>query len=540
MLTVPKKDSCTGSQSGPATITVGDSKSCQQRDESVTDESSASVAAIGPAACTDVIDQGILTIDAANVLLKGYRTTLAPYCPFVIIPPQVNAEQLRREKPFLFLVTITAALYSNMPLQRKLEMEVKKKISDCMIGGAQISFEVLQGLLVHIAWCQYHSRPRRYGQYLHLALSIITDLQLDRSPEHRFWTTRVSFDGDDDKETVSWGRDEKRAVIGCYYFASAISQILQKQFHFPYLPYLENIGMELATDPEYASDKYLLHVVRLQRISAKIARYSAPNLPMPHEANPGIKHSYDELKAELSLYQANLPFPLTENHILFTNFHAVELCLCQIAVFDYNRNAQSIRHYSSFQLDALHMGLAVSKTLLEFYVSLPLCHDVAFNNSIWVQLGFAATLACKLSVAAIGPSVHAHTAELCRALDISNILSRCIIRVQALVTSDMDASGDRDVFYHYERRLKRVKWWFENGTLSGSNNDSSKHGAQLPSGVDSSTMPASQHLDVSHPSMDVFGLYLQWPGLFSDASVEGPFVDWVGQPIPSFDQQHLI
>lgn len=205
----------------------------------MTDESSAGIAAIGSAACIDVIDQGLLTIDAAKVLLKGYRNTLAPYCPFVIIPPQVDAEQLRREKPFLFLVTITAALYGNMPLQRKLEMEVKKTISDRMIGGGQISFEVLQGLLVHLAWyeticfstlltsfdksirSQYHARPRRYAQYLHLALSIITDIQLDRSPKHRFRTTRVSFDGDDDKETVSWGRDEQRAVIGCFYFSSA-------------------------------------------------------------------------------------------------------------------------------------------------------------------------------------------------------------------------------------------------------------------------------------------------------------------------------
>lgn len=185
------------------------------------------------------------------------------------------------------------------------------------------------------------------------------------------------------------------------------------------------------------------------------------------------------------------------------------------------------------------MGLAVSKTLLEHYVSLPLGHDVAFNNTIWVQLGFASTLACKLSVAAMGPSVHSHTLELCGALDISNILSRCILRVQALVTSDMDAFGDRDVFYHYEKRLKRVKWWFENRALSGSNNDPSTHGTQLQPGVDSSTMSASQHLDVSYPSMDVFDLYLQWPGLFPDASVEGHFVDWVGQPIPSFDQQHL-
>ncbi|KAJ6002603.1 hypothetical protein N7451_005150 [Penicillium sp. IBT 35674x] len=511
-----------------------------KRDESVTDESSASFAALGPAACADVIDQGLLTIDAANVLLTVYRNTLAPYCPFVIIPSHVNAEQLRREKPFLFLVAITAALYDNMPLQRKLEMEVKKAISEYMIGGRQISFEILQGLLVHIAWCQYHSRPRRYAQYLHLAMSVITDLQLDRSPEHRFWATRVSFDGDDDKETVSWGREEKRAVIGCFYFSSAISQILQKQFHFPYLLYLENIGMDLTTDSEFASDKYLLHIVRLQRISEKVALYLVPNSPGPHDAQLGVEHSYDELKAELLLYQANLPFPLTENHILFTNFHAVELCLCQIAVFDHNRNAPAVRYYSSYQIDALRMGLSASKTLLDFYIALPLRHDVAFNDVIWVQLGFAATLACKLSVAAMNPSVHPHTTELCRALGISNILSRCILRVQALVTSDMDASGDRDVFYYYERRLKRVQWCFENRALSGFNNDSSKHGAQQPGGVDSSTMAASQPLDPSHPSMDFFDIYLQWPGLFSNASVDGHFIDWIGQPMPSLDQQHFV
>jgi len=118
----------------------------------MTEGSPVSAAAIGPAACTDVIDQGLLTIDAANALLRGYRTTLTPYCPFVIISPRINAEKLRRERPFLFLAIITAALYDNMPLQRKLEMEVKKTISECMIGGGKITFEVLQGLLVHIAW----------------------------------------------------------------------------------------------------------------------------------------------------------------------------------------------------------------------------------------------------------------------------------------------------------------------------------------------------------------------------------------------------
>jgi hypothetical protein len=64
----------------------------------------------------------------------------------------MTADHLRREKPFLFLAIITAALYDNMPMQRKLELEVKKAISERMIWGGSISFEVLQGILVHIAW----------------------------------------------------------------------------------------------------------------------------------------------------------------------------------------------------------------------------------------------------------------------------------------------------------------------------------------------------------------------------------------------------
>ncbi|KAJ5148027.1 hypothetical protein N7526_001379, partial [Penicillium atrosanguineum] len=486
----------------------------------------------------DIIDQGLLTIDAANALLSEYRSTLASYCPFVIIAPQVTAGQLRREKPFLLLAIITAALYDNMPLQRKLEREVKNAISESMIWGGPVTFEILQGILVHIAWCHYHSRPRRYSQYLHLAISIITDLQLDRSPKHRFWTTRVSFDGDDDdKQSVSWGREETRAVIGCFYFSSAISQVLQKRLYFPYLPYFESLGIDLATNPEYASDKYLLHLVRLQRISEKVTLCSIPNDPTPRETNSTIEHYYGELNAELASYQANLPFPLIENHILFTQFHAVKLYLCQITLFDPKEYVQNPHHDSTCQIDALQMGLAESKTLLDFFINLPLRHDVAFNNAIWVQLGFAVTLASKLSVAAKDSFVQPHAVDLCQALDIRNVLGQCILRIQALITSDMDASGDRNVFYHFEKRLKRAQWWVESRALSGLNNDPLQYGSRLAEAADSSTVTASRHIDSSQPSADGSDPYLQWSGLFPDASIDDIFVDWVGQTMFSFNQR---
>ncbi|PYI11625.1 hypothetical protein BO78DRAFT_403035 [Aspergillus sclerotiicarbonarius CBS 121057] len=478
----------------------------------------------------DVIDKGLLTIDAANLLLNEFRATLMPHCPFVVIPPQTSAEDLRRNKPFLFLAILTAALYDNMPLQRMLEKEVKKMISDCMIFDGPVSFETLQGLLVHLAWCQYHSRPRRFSQYLHLAISIIADLQLDRAPEYRFWRTRVNFDSEK-RESISWGRDERRAVIGFFYFSS-VSHILHKQCSFSYLPYFEDCCKLLATDAEYASDQYLLHIVQLQRISERITSISAQNILGLHSSGLGIEHSFRELKSELELYRASLPCRLDENHILFMQFYTAELYLCQIALFDHRPSAQEPQHDSSFQIEALRMGLAAAKSLLDFYIYLPLRSEVAFNNAMWIQIGFALTLACKLAVAASEPSVHPHTDELCRALDISNTLSRCILRIQALVTSNMDASGDRDVFYHYEKRLKRVQWWFENRALSGPKNVSQfsapADGTDPPSGDGVNYIDSSQPLDGYDYTLIPREAYnIQWPGFFPDATIDDIFVDWM-------------
>ncbi|GLB04780.1 hypothetical protein AtubIFM57258_010799 [Aspergillus tubingensis] len=500
------------------------------RNSSTSDESPASTASQSK----DAIDKGLLTVDAANMLLNEFRATLMPHSPFVVIPPQISAESLRRDKPFLFLTILTATLYDNMPLQRMLEKEVKKKVSDCMIFDGPVSFEVLQGLLVHIAWCQYHSRPRRFSQYLHLAISIITDLQLDRAPEYRLWRTRVNFNPEEHKESVSWGHDERRAVLGIFYFSSSVSQILHKQCTFSYMPYFDECCKLLATDAEYASDQHLLHIVQLQRLSEKITSISAQNILGTHGPGSSIERSFREMKLELEQYRASLPCPLNENNILFMQYYTAELYLCQISLFDNKPKTQSPRREVSFQIEALRMGLVAAKALLDYYVCLPLRSEMAFNNAIWIQIGFALTLASKLVVAASEPSIQPHTAELCRALDISSMLSRCILRMQALVTSSMDASGDRDVFYHYEQRLKRVQWWFENRMLSRQKSDSFQPPVQpsnmSPSGAENNRLESAQlPLDGSNDyTMIPREVYdMQWPGFFPDATIDEILVDWM-------------
>jgi hypothetical protein len=92
-------------------------------------------------------------MEAANALIDAYKATMMPNLPFVIIPSDLSTEEIRRTRPVVFLAVLTAALYDNMPLQRVLEEQVKSAISDRMVFKGEISFDLLQGLLIHIAWC---------------------------------------------------------------------------------------------------------------------------------------------------------------------------------------------------------------------------------------------------------------------------------------------------------------------------------------------------------------------------------------------------
>ena len=103
-------------------------------------------------ATMDVVARGYLSMEAAQSFIDIYRTDMTLHFPFVVIPPQVTATDLRQQKPFLFLAVLASAAYSNMPLQRLLGREFKKVIASRMITSGEVSFELLQGMMVFLAW----------------------------------------------------------------------------------------------------------------------------------------------------------------------------------------------------------------------------------------------------------------------------------------------------------------------------------------------------------------------------------------------------
>lgn len=91
------------------------------------------------------------THEAAH-LLEFYSTEMAPLFPFVVIPKSVTVEDLRLEKPILYLVIMMAACQHDMQRQLALAKLVREDINQTVLIRGERSVALLEGLLVYIAW----------------------------------------------------------------------------------------------------------------------------------------------------------------------------------------------------------------------------------------------------------------------------------------------------------------------------------------------------------------------------------------------------
>jgi hypothetical protein len=99
----------------------------------------------------DVISKRIISFKMAEESIQLFKSKTTAF-PFVIVSPQTSLAFLRRERPFLLLTILTFAAGEDPKLQRSLEIEIRESLSKRVIVNAEKSIDVLQGLLVYLAW----------------------------------------------------------------------------------------------------------------------------------------------------------------------------------------------------------------------------------------------------------------------------------------------------------------------------------------------------------------------------------------------------
>lgn len=93
-----------------------------------------------------------LSMEEATMLLDRYKRFLASSMPFVVLEEGIDAWSLTHTKPFLMQVIAAVAYFHDLPKQQVMVKDLMRQISEKLIIRNEKSLEVLQGMLILIAW----------------------------------------------------------------------------------------------------------------------------------------------------------------------------------------------------------------------------------------------------------------------------------------------------------------------------------------------------------------------------------------------------
>ncbi|KAH7158007.1 hypothetical protein B0J13DRAFT_581942 [Dactylonectria estremocensis] len=121
-------------------------------------------------------------VDSAASLLASFRGMLGHF-PCVVLKPEETVASLAATRPFVLLAILAAASGSRTLQGHTLyDEEFRKVLGLKFVAGGERSLELLQGMLIYIAWYPFHLRPKNKQafQYVRMAGDLTRDLELDQ------------------------------------------------------------------------------------------------------------------------------------------------------------------------------------------------------------------------------------------------------------------------------------------------------------------------------------------------------------------------
>ncbi|UKZ82572.1 hypothetical protein TrVFT333_010364 [Trichoderma virens FT-333] len=202
-----------------------------------------------------------------------YRREFMPNYPFVIIPENLDPRALYASSRCLFWTIMAAVTPQSSATQQGVENWFRQYIADRMVVKQERNLGILQALLLHLAWGDFHFYMNTEAtNFVHLAVAMALDLKLDRSPEStkmhpksllgEAWATL-------NKGAVKpkvHSADEKRAVLGLYHITSLISALFKRGNQFPWNNYLSQC-CESLVESHLESDLFLIALIKMQRVA---------------------------------------------------------------------------------------------------------------------------------------------------------------------------------------------------------------------------------------------------------------------------------
>jgi len=121
----------------------------------------------------DIIDREILTMEDATTAYDYFVESMVHHFPIVVFLSGVTAASVRKSKPVLFLAILNAAsgTFESRDLQRTINYELMKVMSDKILMIGEKSLELIQAVQLMMVWYYPPGKFEELKHYQYVGLT---------------------------------------------------------------------------------------------------------------------------------------------------------------------------------------------------------------------------------------------------------------------------------------------------------------------------------------------------------------------------------
>ncbi|KAL2796986.1 hypothetical protein BJX66DRAFT_323631 [Aspergillus keveii] len=330
-------------------------------------------------------------------LLNNFRG-MSAYFPFAQLPEHLTAELMVIDRPFLLLAAVTNGASRYRHLQAALIEKFKNVLSQNLIIAGEKDLDLLQGLLVHLAWFHFYFNPwsPQTYRYLQLAISMVVDLGLDQMVSNMI----NSNTGLDD----TYSRDACYAYLGCYYISSVISTSNGKPNNLPVSSDMLRAAKMIQQTQGPETDNVIYQLIHLQQLVENICETYRFEKNQPSRSR--LPTHARQFAMQLEDWWSDLPADLRQNILLHHGYLAAKIRASDMGLaYNYGQSRRPPSALkdptASATCPALIANLIrctqLTKEYLDLFFTIPETEYTSLPFCIWYKVVIAVFILYRLS-----------------------------------------------------------------------------------------------------------------------------------------------
>ncbi|PYI02701.1 hypothetical protein BO78DRAFT_432656 [Aspergillus sclerotiicarbonarius CBS 121057] len=306
--------------------------------------------------------------------LHAFRTQRLQFLPLIHIPATTTVRDLTQQCPFLWRC-IMAVESKRASSQAALCVSIRELAGKRLLVDCEKSLDLLQGVLVYLAWVTFHSQPQKSSLciYAQVAIGLVFELGLNKPPPPDLSMAVSNCNAVGHlpglKASISTRRtmDERRAVLSCFVLTSIIAQFLGRMDGLRWTDHMQECLDILVRSEESAGDGVLVQLTRTRLLADQILQGPwSEGLYGPHPAHTLPAFHLKALRSRLETIKLEIPISLTENKPILFHLYDTEISLYEVALAKPPANEEM----STQRVDHLYTCLQLVKQFFDLFFTI--------------------------------------------------------------------------------------------------------------------------------------------------------------------------